>query len=139
MLTPRQQQFVEAYALDRNAARAARSAGYSDHKATSWVTACRLLRNAKVQAAIATKEAELARKMNLSKERVIAELRAAVEEARRQGRPGEMIRGWVEIAKVAGLYEPEKLRVVLGAEGERLRSKFEGMTDEELMAIAQGA
>lgn len=135
-LTPRQHKFVEAYALDRNAARAARSAGYSANGAK--VTACRLLTNPNLLTAIQAKEAEIAQKLNLSKERVIAELKAAVEEARRQGKPGDMIRGWVEIAKIAGLYEPERVRVVLGAEGERLRAKLEGMTDEELMAIAEG-
>ncbi|MBE7422830.1 MAG: terminase small subunit [Zoogloeaceae bacterium] len=136
MLTPRQAKFVEAYALDRNAARAARKAGYSPNGAK--VTACRLLTNPNLQAALAAKKSELARKMDLSKEQVIAELRAAVEEARRLGKPGEMIRGWVEIAKMAGLYEPEKVRVVLGAEGERLRAKFEALSDEELMKIAAG-
>jgi phage terminase small subunit len=135
-LTARQQRFVEEYALDRNAARAARKAGYSERSAK--VTACRLLTNANLQAALEAKEAELAARMDLSRERVIGELMGTVEAAKSQGQAGTVIRGWVEVAKIAGLYAPERLKVELDSESERLRAKFEGMTDEELLALAEG-
>ena len=50
-LTPKQQQFVEEYLVDLNATQAAIRAGYSAK--TAEFQASRLLRNAKVQAAIA--------------------------------------------------------------------------------------
>lgn len=136
MLTARQHKFVEAYALDRNAARAARSAGYSANGAK--VTACRLLTNPNLRAALAAREAELAVRLEIDREAVIGGILESIATARSQGNPGQAIRGWVEIAKITGLDKPEAKSRVLSAEGDRLRAKFEGMTDEELMAIAEG-
>ena len=49
-----------------------------------------------------------------------------------------MIRGWVEIARMLGRYEPEEVEVRVGAEDAVLRAKYEALSDEELMAIAEG-
>ena len=49
-LNAKQQRFVEEYILDLNATQAAIRAGYSPK--TAEVTGCKLLRNAKVAAAI---------------------------------------------------------------------------------------
>lgn len=136
MLTPRQQKFVEAYALDRNAARAARSAGYSPNGAK--VTACRLLTNPNLQAALADREAELAVRLEIDREAVIGGILESIATARAQGNPGQAIRGWVEVARILGLDKPEAAHRVLSAEGDRLRAKFEALSDEELMAIAEG-
>jgi hypothetical protein len=136
MLTPRQQKFVEAYALDRNAARAARKAGYSPNGAK--VTACRLLTNPNLQAALAAKEAELATRLEIDREAVIGGILQSISTAMGQGNPGQAIRGWVEVARILGLDKPETARRVLSAEGDRLRAKFEALSDEELMAIAEG-
>jgi len=136
MLTARQQKFVEAYALDRNAARAARKAGYSANGAK--VTACRLLTNPNLQAALAAKEAELAVRLEIDRETVVGGILQSISAAVGQGNPGQAIRGWVEVARILGLDKPEAARRVLSAEDARLRAKFEGMTDEELMAIASG-
>ena len=51
-ITMRQRRFVEAFFTSRTATEAARRAGYKDGSSI-WVTASRLLRNAKVQRAIA--------------------------------------------------------------------------------------
>lgn len=136
MLTPRQQKFVEAYALDRNAARAARSAGYSPNGAK--VTACRLLTNPNLQAALATKEAELATRLEIDRQAVVGGILQSVSAAMGQGNPGQAIRGWVEVARILGLDKPETARRVLSAEDARLRAKIEALSDEELMAIASG-
>ncbi|MBX3678041.1 MAG: terminase small subunit [Rhodocyclaceae bacterium] len=104
-LTPRQAKFVEAYALDRNAARAARSAGYSANGAK--VTACRLLTNPNLRAALAAKEAELAVQLEIDREAVIGGILESIAAARAQGNPGQAIRGWVEIARIAGLDKHE--------------------------------
>lgn len=136
MLTARQQRFVEAYALDRNAARAARKAGYSPNGAK--VTACRLLTNPNLQAALAAREAELATRLEIDREAVIGGILQSISTAMGQGNPGQAIRGWVEVARILGLDKPEAAHRVLSAEDARLRAKFEALSDEELMAIAEG-
>lgn len=135
-LTARQQRFVEAYIVDRNAARAARTAGYSANGAK--VTACRLLTNPNLKAALAAKEAELSKSLNLTKVRVVNELLATIEESRIQAKPGEMIRGWVEIARITGMYNSEPVPTEVSPEGERLLAKFQALSVEELLEIAAG-
>lgn len=135
-LIPRQERFVAEYVVTRNGAESARSAGYSPNGAK--VTACRLLTNPNLQAALAAKEAELAVRLNIDREAVLGGILQSISTAMGQGNPGQAIRGWVEVARILGLDKPEAARRVLNAEGELLRAKLEGMSDEELMAIATG-
>lgn len=70
-LTPRQQRFVEEYLCDLNATQAAIRAGYSERAA--HVTGARLLRNAKVSAAIAKGREEMSKRTEVTQERVLQE------------------------------------------------------------------
>ena len=69
---------------------------------------------------------------------MVEELRAAIEVAQDKLDVGSMIRGWVEIAKMLGHYAPEIIKVAVSAENAALRAKYEAMSDEELIAIAEG-
>jgi len=71
-MTPKQKLFIKEYLLDLNATRAYISAGYSKNGAE--VSACRLLRNANVQAEIERSLAKTAQKLDLSAEKVLSEL-----------------------------------------------------------------
>ena len=62
-LTPKQAAFIDEYIICRNGAEAARRAGYGVLSAR--VTASRLLTKANIKAALAIKEAELARKVEI--------------------------------------------------------------------------
>lgn len=128
--------FVSHYVVNRNAAAAARAAGYSPNGAK--VTGCRLLTNANLKAALAQAEADLARKTDISKATVIGELRAAIGVAEGKMDAGSMIRACAEMAKILGLYSPETIRVAASAESDAQRAKFESMTDDELLAIEAG-
>ena len=134
-MTPRQQAFAAEYALDHCSAAAAVRAGYA--KAGAHVTASRLLRNPKVAALVAEHEAESARQLAVTKDRVIAELEAAIELARQKGDPMAMIRGWAEIAKLIGAYAPERRKIELSVDGERLQAQIAAMSDAELLKLAE--
>jgi phage terminase small subunit len=71
-LTPKQAMFVAEYLVDSNATRAAIKAGFSE--ASAAVTGARLLKNAKISAAIADRKAYLVKKLELSAEHVLQEL-----------------------------------------------------------------
>lgn len=58
--------------------------------------------------------------------------------ARSQSNPGAMIAGLVQVAKLCGFYEPEKVNLTLSADGKRLSAKFAAMSDDELLAIIEG-
>lgn len=68
---------------------------------------------------------------------LIAGFMEAIDVARLAADPGSMIRGWTEIGKVLGLYAPEKKVVEVNPNQKLIRSKFEIMSDEELLQIAE--
>jgi phage terminase small subunit len=136
MLTARQKAFVDHFVTCRNGAEAARRAGYAAPSAR--ITASRLLTSDNIKAALAEKEAELKRHLDISKSTVIRELRAAIGVAEGKMDAGSMIRAWCEIAKMLGLYAPETIKVAVTAESGALQAKFEAMTDEQLIEIAEG-
>lgn len=71
-LTPRQERFVVEYCVDRNGQRAAIAAGYS--KKVASVTASKLLNKPLVIAAIMKVNSRDEKKLELTRERVLAEL-----------------------------------------------------------------
>lgn len=61
-----------------------------------------------------------------------------IEMARMQGDSGNVIKGWTEVGKILGHYAPEVKKIELSMEQDRLKSKFEALSDEELLAIQEG-
>ena len=135
-LSERRLKFVDEYCLNPNGSAAARAAGYSVTSAR--VTAHRLLTDANVNAAIDAKKQQLAQQYEINKHGVVRELLAAVEVARAKMDSGNMIRSWIEIAKILGIYAPEVEKVAVYAENEVLRAEYEAMSDDQLMAIING-
>ena len=78
-LSPKRQRFVDEYAADTNGTQAAIRAGYAAGSAA--VTASRLLRDAKVQQAIAAGTAALVERVEVTAEWVVTELRTLALEA----------------------------------------------------------
>lgn len=73
MLTAKQQRFVDEYMVDLNAKQAAIRAGYSARSAEQ--NGSRMLRNDKVAAEVAKRQAKVAEKLELTQEMVRDELR----------------------------------------------------------------
>lgn len=71
-MTPKQARFVDEYLIDLNATRAAIRAGYSVK--TAEVQGSRLLRDAKVQAAISARQAQRSERTEITQDRVLEEL-----------------------------------------------------------------
>ena len=61
-----------------------------------------------------------------------------IEMARMMGDPGNVIKGWSEIGKILGHYAPEKKQIELTINQQGMRSKLEALSDEDLMAMAEG-
>jgi phage terminase small subunit len=71
-LTPKQAIFAAEYLIDFNATRAATAAGFA--AASAHVTGARLLRNAKVAAAIAARQQRIEEKLDITVERTARKL-----------------------------------------------------------------
>jgi len=133
-LSARRAKFIDEYILDFNGSAAARRAGYAVSGAR--VTAHRLLTDANVIAAIEAKQRDLAQEYELDKRRVVNELLDAVEVARQSLDAGNMIRAWVEIAKMLGINTPEIEKIEITVGSNAIRSKYEAMSDDQLISIA---
>lgn len=90
-LTPKQQRFVQEYLVDLNATQAAVRAGYSPK--TSEQQGSRLLGNAKVAAAVAAGRKRLAAKLDLTAEKVLADIERIANKAERAKRYGDALKG----------------------------------------------
>ena len=136
-LTPKQTAFVNEYVVCRNGAEAARRAQYAVPSAR--VKASQLLTLVNIQAAIKSKEEELAMKLDLDRDTVMAGVFSGISQARDSKDASGILRGWLAVAKIAGLDKPEAAAgLVLSTSYLALEAKFEAMSDEELLAIAVG-
>lgn len=135
-LTPRQQRFVDAYALCGNAAEAARRAGYSVR--TAGQIGQENLKKPAIAAALAARQAMYADELQVTKEDVVGGLLRAIGLARAQENPAAMIQGCAALAKLCGFYAPERQQVELSSDTTTLQAKFVAMSDAQLLAIAGG-
>ena len=136
-LTPKQTAFVNEYVVCRNGAEAARRAQYAVPSARQM--ASENLTKPDIQAAISAKEVELAMKLDLDRDTVMAGVFSGISQARDSNDASGILRGWLAVAKIAGLDKPEAAAgLVLSTSYLALEAKFEAMSDEELLAIAVG-
>lgn len=134
-LTEMQRMFVHHLVHNKlNQTAAARQAGFRQ-PATS---ANALMRNPKVLAAIAEERAEYARASGMTKRKVIEGFSEAIDLARIKADPIAMIAGWREIGKMCGFYEATKTKVEVSVQGQVLIQRLNTMSDEELLALAEG-
>lgn len=137
-LSARQQRFVKHYVRLGNASQAAREAGYAE--AGARVTACRLLANPNIQAAISAERRRYEQGLRITREQVIAELRSAIDIAREQGNVPAMISGWREIAKICGYYDRRiEVSIHPNVAAQRLVSQLETMSTDELVTLTESS
>jgi hypothetical protein len=135
-LTRRQERFVCEYVVSGNASDAARKAGYSAK--TAFVIGWENLRKPYIEAALAAKRAELAQKLEIDRDIVVAGIFGGIADARTQGNAGVVIRGWCAVARMLGLDTAEVQKRAMSASGERLLAQFADMPIEQLVEIAEG-
>lgn len=119
----------------------AKLAGMSDYLAAEQANLTNgslAARSQKVQEEIAAARAQMSDLTTLKRLDVIEGIMESIDMARMMSDPQAMIKGWTEIAKILGHYAPEVKRVELSMSQGRLRSKFEALSDEDLLLIAEG-
>ena len=129
--------FAEEYVLDANATAAAIRAGYSARSA--HVTACRMLKDPVVQAAVAERQALVAEELEITREKVMRGLLEAVEIARLQADPAALVKAWSELARMCGYYAPVKQQLDVSVSAKRMVEHFEVMSDAELLKLVEQA
>ena len=136
ILSPKQQKFIDAFSLSGNISEAAKLAGYSERSARQ--IGQENLRKPAVQAALAARQAEYAAELQITKVDVMAQVLEAIEMARKQENPADMIKGCSALARLLGFFTPETARVEVGLDTAAARARMAALSDAELLALAQG-
>ena len=138
-LTAKQAKFVAEYLVDGNGSRAAIAAGYG--RAGARVRAHRLTRdNTAVMAEIARRQAEDGQRLDLDRAAVIRGLQAGIEIAKERMDAASVIRGFAELGRLLGYYQPQRHAVEVAAEPDSdLLHKLHAMSDAELSALIRPA
>ena len=134
LLTAQQAAFVDAKMLGKDNIDAARDAGYK-RPITSGNT---IAKTDSVQRALAAARNELSSAAQITRADVIDGFMEAINMAKLSADPASMIKGWSETAKVLGLYAPEVKKLEISGSQKRLQSKYEAMSDMELLDIIEG-
>jgi len=110
-------------------AQATRNAGYPSTNGTA-------ARSAVVQNILDEARANLRRASNVKKADVVLGVLDAIDREKLAGEPNTEINGWKEVAKLLGYYAPEVKKIDLTLTQGRIKSKFEQMSDDELLELA---
>lgn len=132
VLTEKQNTYVEARLDGKSKAEAAKVAGY-EHLNTTQIEKSEDVRTALLQA-----RSELSSATQIKRADVIEMFQEAYGMAKLAAEPGNMVAAAREIGKMLGYYEAEKIKVELTMSQMNLQKKFEIMSDDELMEIAEG-
>lgn len=131
-VNPQHEAFANALLQGASDSEAARVAGYNPGNAF------RVMRQETVQQILAESRAEIEELTTLKRLDVLNMFLEAIDMARVLADPGQMINGADKIAKMMGYYAPETKRIELTTDQGVLQSKFQQMTDQELLEIAAG-
>lgn len=82
-----------------------------------------------------TREA-MAKRYEVTKDRVVRGMVDAIERAQQLGEPNTELSGWKELAKMHGYYEPTTHNIKISTDQEELRRQIQEMTREQLLQIA---
>jgi hypothetical protein len=133
VLTQKQEVLANAVLDGKSVSQAGRDAGYSNA-----VSAHQAMRSGTIQEHVEAARSQLTDALQLNRVDIIEGIMDAVNIARMATDPGSMIRGYSEIAKMLGMYEPEKKVIELTDNQNRIRQKYETMSTVELLQLVEG-
>lgn len=134
VLTSMQAEFVDATLRGLDPEKAAAAAGYSSPQTAHTSVA----KSEAVQAALREARDELSSAAQITRADVLDGFMEAINLARLSADPQAMIKGWTEVGKMMGYYAPEVKKLEITGNQKRLQSKFEAMSDEDLMRVIDG-
>lgn len=132
LLTEKQDKVVEGVLNGKSKRQAVKDAGLSPTSSHVVTT------NPDVQRALSEARSNLAKATAMTRPQVLEMFEEAFDMAKLASEPSSMVAAAREIGKMLGYYEPETVKVELSMAQARLQSKFEAMSDAELLEIAAG-
>lgn len=132
-LTDQQRIFVDAIIKQKPPIVAARMAGYAKPEANAYL----IIKQPKIQEAIKYLHKKHEKVADMSRKKVMDGMLEAIDMAKIQADPGNMIAGWREIAKMCGYYAPEVKKIDINISAKRVIDKLETLTDEDLIRMIE--
>lgn len=129
----RQRKYAELRAEGMPVAAASRAAGF---KGTGSMKN-QLETDNRIQELIAKTKAQVAEDLKMTRKQVLEGFLEAIDIGRTMQDPHAMVKGWTEIGKMCGYYAPEVKNIHMSISAKRLVDKFETMSDEELLRLAE--
>lgn len=129
-LTEKEAAFVEARLLGMSPYQAAKHVGYANPKSNGHI----VNQKEHIQRALQYGFAEARKEFHYDREKLVQRLEEAIDIARLQGEPGTMVNALREIARVFGLYEPEKKELTITNENPTI-SQLQNASIEELLRL----
>ena len=129
----KQKAFIKARAHGKGPQEAAKIAGYSCPEKAGY----EYEKQPHIIAAVQKEFKRAERVADMDKKRVMDGILDAIDQAKLMSEPMTQIAGWREVAKMCGYYEPTKVQLDVSVSAKRLFSKFETMSDEELLRLAE--
>lgn len=134
-LNERERLYVQARGQGMTHSASLRMAGYAS---TSSKSESVFMSRPAIRAALEVEQAKYREQCRFKRDDVLNGLSEAIEQGKLQADPMAQIAGWREIAKICGFYAPETKKIELGGSAQRLLDRFERLSDQELLEIAQG-
>jgi len=132
ILTQKQEVLANAVLDGKSVAQAGREAGYAN-----ICTAHQAMKSETLKEHVTAARTQLTEATQLNRLDIIEGILDAVQLARLASDPGSMIRGYSEVAKMLGFYEPEKKVIELTDNQDRIRQRYETMSTAELMRLVE--
>lgn len=126
------QKFVEGLKLGLVPVEAAKATGVKNH--SDFLA--RAMDNPWVQEQVRLIREEIQQKQDWSRDRVLGIVEEAIDMARMQAVPGDMLKGVQEINKMCGYYAPEEKHITLDSKEGKIQHEFETMDEDMLLELA---
>lgn len=130
-LTESHRVFIKAMAAGENLTGASKKAGFTVQNAYH------LMKQEHIVNAIRTEQNKYERVVNMTRKRVMDGFLEAIEMARLQASPADMIGGWREIAKMCGYYEPKKVQIDVVHQGVVQLKALAQLSDGDLLKMIE--
>ena len=129
-VTEQQQAYVDGVLEGKSKQKAAELAGYAHAQCPD--------NSLTVQNEIQKARDQLTDLTQIRRVNVVDGILDGIAMAKMMSDPANVIKGWTEIGKILGHYAPEVKNVNLNLSTQRMRSKLEALSDEELLALIDG-
>lgn len=128
-------EFVEYIGMGLTPRQAIKKLGYKSKGNSAHMVEANLMKDPFVQQELSRIQESNKADMEITREKVQSIVLEAIDMGRMISDPMSIIRGAQELNKMCGFYAPEKKKITLTSEQRRLATKYDEISDEDLISM----